>query len=252
MKEANEQHVQDFKEVLSHIEDYGCHITLIEADNYLPAFVYSIGLYKKFNHPEIICFGLKVEVMAAIINDALDMIKQGKTFVPGVGYDDFLNGYNIYFIEVNKKFYTDYLGYAGRFYDTFDFPTLQLVWPDKESNFPWDEAYNPNLKFRQPLLDRNTDFKFYEERNLGVYTTQQALSGDSILYVYHNVDGDWEFYTSSEPDLNDAKLVCLEELIKLDPSLNTIYHLQFGWAASRGGQGEEWRLEELPEEEESS
>ena len=34
--------------VNDNIEKYGCHLTLIEEDNYLPAFVYSIGLFKKF------------------------------------------------------------------------------------------------------------------------------------------------------------------------------------------------------------
>lgn len=67
------------------------------------------------------------------------------------------------------------------------------MWPDKEHNFPWDENFNTDWKFKQPLLDRNTDFKFYERRNLGVYSTSQAQEGNPILYVYHNDDGDWNF-----------------------------------------------------------
>jgi len=50
---------QERKEILKNIEEYGCHLILIEGDNYCPAFVYSIGLYQKFGHPEIICFGLR-------------------------------------------------------------------------------------------------------------------------------------------------------------------------------------------------
>ena len=68
------QEAEDFLPVINHnIEQHGCHLTLIEADNYLPAFVYSIGLFKKFEHPEIICFGLKSEVAASIINHACDL-----------------------------------------------------------------------------------------------------------------------------------------------------------------------------------
>jgi hypothetical protein len=94
------------------------------------------------------------------------------------------------------------------------------------------------------LLDRNTDFKFYEERNLGVYTTRQAFEGDPILYIYHNEDGDWQFHTTSEPNLDDAKLVCLEQITKLDPTINEIYHLQLGWRAWRNTQGDDWQYEE--------
>jgi hypothetical protein len=143
MKGDHKQHdAEARKEILTNIEKFDCHLTLIEADNYLPAFVYSIGLYKKFKHPEIICFGLKTEVMAGIINHARDMVKAGKTFSPNKPYTGFLEGYAIQFVRVDKEHYADYLGYAGWFYDnTFDFPALQLVWPDKENNFPWDERF---------------------------------------------------------------------------------------------------------------
>jgi hypothetical protein len=246
MTDDHSQHDKEAKErIIADIEDFGCHLALLEGDNYLPAFVYSIGLYKKFNHPEIICFGLKTEVMAGILNHALDLVKNGETLEKGKLYSGFLVGYDIQFIEVEKEYYQNYVGYAGWFYDmTFDFPLLQLVWPDKQNKFPWEEGFNPDWKFKQPLLDRNTDFKFYEERNLGVYTTKQAFEGDSILYVYHNDDGDWQFHTSLEPDFGDAMLVCLEEITKLDPTINELYHLQFGWRAWRRSKEDEWEYEE--------
>ncbi|ANE51851.1 DUF4262 domain-containing protein [Flavisolibacter tropicus] len=231
--------------ILNNIEEYGCHLVLIEADNYLPAFVYSIGLYKNFGHPEIICFGLKTDVMGRIINHACDLIKAGETLSGGKSYSDFLDGYEVQFLPVAKDFYPDYLGYAGWFYEcSWDFSALQLVWPDKQHLFPWEEDFNPNWKFKQPLLDRNTDFKFYEEKNLGIFTTWQAFEGDPILYVYHDKDGDWQFHTSSTPSLADSKMVCLEEITKLDPSINEIYHLQFGWHAWRDSPQGEWKYEE--------
>ena len=98
---------------------------------------------------------------------------------------------------------------------SFDFPVMQLVWPDKEHRFPWDVGFFPDWKFRQPLLDRNMDFKFYEERNLGVYTTNDVLAGAPVLIVYHNLDGDWQFHSGLEPDLSDATLVCMEDITKL-------------------------------------
>ena len=36
------------------IEKYGCHIVLVEADDYLPSFAYSIGLFQTYHHPEVI------------------------------------------------------------------------------------------------------------------------------------------------------------------------------------------------------
>jgi hypothetical protein len=251
MTNDHNQHDKEARRaILDNIEKYGCHLTLIEADNYLPAFVYTIGIFKNFDHPELICFGLKAEVMASILNHACDLIKGGETLNPKKKYAGFLEGYDIQFLSVDKKFYPNYVGYAGWFYNmTFDFPLLQLVWPDKHHNFPWDTDFNADWKFKQPLLDRNIDFKFYEERNLGVYTTRQAFNGDPILYVYHNKDGNWQFHTSIEPNLEDAMFVCLEEITKLDPSVNEIYHLQFGWRAWRDSRDDEWKYEEHPYDE---
>ena len=236
--------------ILSNIEKYGCHLALLEPTNYQPGFVYSIGLFKKFGHPEIICFGLKTDVMGAVVNHARDLIQKGETLVPGKLYDGFLEGYKIQFLAVDEDYYWHYVGYGGWFYDrSFDFPLLQLVWPDKQQHFPWEEEFNPDWKFKQPLLDRNTDFKFLEERNLGVYTTKQAFDGHPILYVYHTDDGDWQFHTSNEPNIDDAVLVSLESLTRLDPTLNDIFTLDYGWQARRETPDDEWQTEESPRDE---
>lgn len=93
--ETREEAEENLKVVNDNIEAYGCHLTLIEESNYLPGFVYSIGLFKKFRHPEIICFGLKNEVSAAIINHACDLIKNGEMLMPNTLYSGFLGGYDI-------------------------------------------------------------------------------------------------------------------------------------------------------------
>jgi hypothetical protein len=115
--EAREEAIENLKLVSDNIENFGCHLTLIEADNYMPAFVYSIGLFKKFGHPEIICFGLNIDVMASIINHACDLIKNGEILITDKSYRGFLEGFPIQFIYVNKEYYQNYVGYAGLFYN---------------------------------------------------------------------------------------------------------------------------------------
>jgi hypothetical protein len=44
-------------------------------------------------------------------------------------------------------------------------------------------------------------------------------------------------------------LVCLEEINKLDPTINELYHLQFGWRAWRENKEGEWKYGEHPHEE---
>lgn len=244
--ENHEEHDKQAKErIVNDIKEYDCHLALLENDGYSPAFVYTIGLYEKFQHPEIIIFGLKTDVMGHLLNGLRDEIRKENSYKLNQKYSGLLEGYEVQFLEVNKENYADYLGYAGWYYkNTFDFPVLQMIWPDKESNWPWESGFNENWKFKQPLLDRNTEFKYQEEKNLGVYTTHHAFEGKPILYVHHNEDGDWQFHTEYEPKIADSKLVCLEEIIKLDPTLNEVYYLNYGQTAYRNGIGGEWTIEE--------
>ena len=227
--------------ILRDIKEHRLNIAYIESDGYSPCFGYSIGLYKEFNHPELITVGLPPEVTGALINNIKNDIEKGYTFIEGINYSDFLINLPIQFVKVELEYYPDYLGYAGWYNDqSFNFPALQIVWPDREGNFPWDPFFNENLKFIQPLLDRNTDFKFLEERNLGVYTTSDVLNGAPILYIYHDEDGDWQFHSTADPDLNKSMLVSLETLVKIDETLNDIYYLNFGESAYRESVGAEW------------
>ena len=229
--------------ILKDIEEHRINIAYVESDGYNPRFGYSIGLYKEFDHPELIIIGLGPEATGSIISNVKNEIEKGTKFLEGINYPDFLIDLPIQFVEVQKEYYPDYLGYAGWYNDnSINFPTLQIVWPDKQGIFPWDLAFNKNFKFKQPLLDRNTEFKFLEERSLGVFTSSEVLDGETIKYVYHNEDGDWQFHSEQEPDLNNAKLVCLEELVKGDPTLNEIYYLNYGESAERSGIGEKWEI----------
>jgi len=243
MNEEQKHNTEAEKRIIHDVEKYGFHKALLEDDGYLPGFVYSIGLYKTYQHPEIMIFGLKTDVMNHLLHSLAEEIKKGVKFKTGIDYNGIISDYPIRFIEVAKEHYPDYLGYCGWFYNrTFDFPTYQLVWTDKEGNYPWDENFFEDWKFKQPLLDRNTDFKFYEERNLGVFTTQKTFEGNPILWVYHNKDGEWQFHSEEYPDLDKAKIVCLENLVKLDPTLNEIHYLNFGQYATRKDKNSAWEI----------
>lgn len=245
MTDDHSQHDQEAKDAISNnIQQHGFHIALIESDNYLPGFAYTIGLYQTYGHPEIICFGLQPKVLGAVLSLAGNSIKEGKSLQASRLYGGFLEGYEVQFLPVREEHYPDYLGYAGWFYQGWDFPVLQLLWPDKGQLFPWEPSFNPDWKFKQPLLDRNVDFKFYEERNLGVYTTKHFLEGSPILFVYHDEDGDWQFHTEHDSQTADIIIVCLEEIARRDPSVNKVYYLPYGGSAWRENPDDPWHVEQ--------
>ncbi|OJJ14267.1 hypothetical protein BKI52_43050 [marine bacterium AO1-C] len=236
----SDQHITE--SILKDIEQNQLCVAYINTDGYNPRFGYSIGLFKQFHHPEILLIGLDSDSTEAIINNAKNQIVEGTRFIEGVNYPDFLIDLPVQFIEVQPAHFPDYMGYASWYNDYQDFPVLQMIWPDKDGNFPWDEGFNEKFKFEQPLLDRNVDFKFLEERNLGVYTTKEVLEGAPVLYVYHDEEGDWQFHHRSEVGNEDGVLVSLESLVKRDSSLNQVYHLNYGDQAMRASMNNDWQV----------
>ncbi|NLR92129.1 DUF4262 domain-containing protein [Flammeovirga agarivorans] len=238
-------------DILENIKENGYHIGVIEGDDYLPAFAFSIGLYKSYQHPEIIVFGLPMEMMKVTINTLCDAVKKGTKYKANTEYNDILNKFPVKFLEVNKAYYSDYLRYNSWVYDhSNNFPAVQLVWTDNKGNFPWDTGFNSKWKFNQPLLDRNIDFKFYEDKDLEVYTTKYTFKGNPIRWVYHTKDGGWEFHSEEHPDFEDAQSIRLSELIKMDPTLNQLFELNYGKFATRKDLNSPWGIYDHNEEDE--
>lgn len=238
------------KQIISDVSEYGFHVALFQGDGYSPSFAYTIGLFKTYGYPELICFGLNLDLLHSVLWSGKELLDQNSAPNLTVGYPDFIGDFDVRLLPVNKAWYRDYFGYGGWFNGGWDFPVLQIVWPDKQALFPWQEGFNPNWKWGQPLLDRNVDFKFREERNTAVFTTRQVLEGLPILRVAHDANGDWEFLCDTTYDAADLKVIAFEEVVKLDPSINEVFHLNYGWQAWRTEIGAKWQKEELEPEEE--
>jgi len=240
MTTDHEHNCIEDKTISADIEKFGWTVVLLEATDYLPSFAYTVGLWKNYNHPEIISFGLTIKTLHLILNDAGEIAKAGQKIEVGKNYDDFFENSDTQFLKVDNRNISDYFGQAISYYMTTDFPAIQLVWTDRNNKFPWDKDYEEEFEFRQPLLDRNSDFKFREAKNLGVFTTRQWLElGKPILRVVHDNDGDWQFLTGDQI-LEDARIVALEQMTIKDRTLNDVFNLDYGEAANREYIGGHW------------
>lgn len=140
---------------IDHIRDYGCHIVHVLPDEQDDGFSYSVGLYARFGHPEIVVFGQKETWRAAIINAISDGVQAGKRYASDRDYDDLIANYVARFRDVPLCAYPEFFGWAiwyyNRFLDLVTFPVLQCVWPDMQSRWPWNEGYEAG--YSQPVLD---------------------------------------------------------------------------------------------------
>lgn len=231
--------MSNFEKTNSDIDKFGFSVIMLEETDYLPSFAYSIGLWKTYKHPEIIVFGLPINTLHTIVNEIGNFVQSGNVIQPNELYNNFLENGGNYFLQVDNRSLNDYVGFALDYYNS-EFPVLEFIWSDKNRKFPWEEKFDDSLKFKQPLLDRNYNFKFFEKENLGVFTTKQWLEENKpILNVVHDSDGDWQFLTGKQTE-EDIKLVALIELIQKDLTLNEVFDLDYGEEARRKFIGDKW------------
>lgn len=83
---------------------------------------------------------------------------------------------------------------------------------------------------------------FADPEDLGVFTLKRAIRGESpILHVSHDEDdGGWQFLDGAAVAVEDAALVCLREMVRLDPSLLELADLPVGWSATRSSPSGPW------------
>ena len=140
------------RELLRRLESHGWYVIKVGAGDGEPCFAYSLGLYAKFQHPELVMFGLSLDTMHQIINDAGEQIRKGNRYADGGQTDDLLDGFPCAFRAVRPEEYGTHLTYTQWFYRGSDFPTLQIIWPDGNSRFPWDSDFDERYRADQSKL----------------------------------------------------------------------------------------------------
>ena len=143
------------QKALNDIEEYGCHVLHIMEGEGQPQFTYSIGIGKQQGKPDLIVVGLKRELSHSLINNYKDRLLDGETFEPGKYYSDFLGGFDVCFIAVDKAYYKEYLGWGLWLNEGDDFEMLQLIWPTTEGTWPWSPDKSEFYQWAQPILNRD-------------------------------------------------------------------------------------------------
>jgi len=79
-------------------------------------------------------------------------------------------------------------------------------------------------------------------KNVLTFTVRQIVrDGHAILRVAHDIDdGAWQFFEWGTPDENDAMVVSLQEMTRIDPSLLELADLPLGWRAFRKSPADTW------------
>jgi hypothetical protein len=91
--------------------------------------------------------------------------------------------------------------------------------------------------------DEAFPYAFYEPRNLGVFVCRDVYDGSPALVVWHDADGDWQFFCGEphgDGDIENILLACLEHVVEQDPTLNDLAMLPPGYGAERANARAAW------------
>ena len=140
------------RKAVSDIKKYGLHIIHVHEDNNGPGFTYSLGLFENYLHPEIIIIGLKMDLAQVLLNNMAYDIRKGKVFTAGEFHEGVLDDFLCYFGKVSIPKYAAYVGWGIWFYEGYDFPLIQCVYPTVGGKFPWEKDFPEDSRFYCEML----------------------------------------------------------------------------------------------------
>ncbi|MEN9548297.1 MAG: hypothetical protein RIR12_888 [Bacteroidota bacterium] len=77
--------------------------------------------------------------------------------------------------------------------------------------------------------------------NNPVFTTKFVIESKAeIIYVTHDREGYWQFFSNQDASEQEARVVSMDEILEIDPSLEEILWIPEGTEAWREGVGKEW------------
>ena len=98
------------RKTLANIEEFGCSVLNIAAEDDLAPFTYSVGITQTSQAPEVVVIGLKSELAGSVVNEYNRRVRAGERFVPGQRYSGFLTGFDVEAVQVDRSFYDEYFG----------------------------------------------------------------------------------------------------------------------------------------------
>jgi hypothetical protein len=183
------------------IEKLGWHIVGVKGQGG-PGFLFTIGLWKSYKHPEILLFAPS-EDPSNMANPLVALVKQvaaGETLKSGDLLGKVFRDQEGAVRDVLRQWLSSFMGTAGGVYGNWDFPVIQVYWPDKAGLFPWQSGFNPDLYPLQPVL--------YQDNlvlaNVGYDEARRIIEQQSDKVLEASLDDLFVKVAGADEDLTEA------------------------------------------------
>jgi len=82
-----------------------------------------------------------------------------------------------------------------------------------------------------------------QDLNKAVFTLKSVINRtDSILYIVHDDDDEWQFLNGHTVSPQDIMIVSLQQVINIDATILQILDLAMGYVANRINLNSEWEI----------
>ena len=138
--------------VATTIEQHGWNCTSVfpteDSPEDYPLYSYSTGFYEHSQHPELIVLGLPPKIANGMLWNLYRRVEEGEQFADGDQVSEILDGYDVRLRALPPDGRP--LNVSRRYYQVDELPTLQVLWPDAEGNFP-GEGCKPEYEALQDI-----------------------------------------------------------------------------------------------------
>jgi hypothetical protein len=145
-------------DIVRFIESDGCFVvSVFDEEESSSPFSYSIGFTKTLSQPEVVLYGLDRGNAHPLVNDAYSLCKNGLRLGDWVVIDDLFRDYRCIARAVDESWIIQSQFASALWYHQTQMGSglqdvVQLVWPDADGAFPWEDGCADWVKQSQVAL----------------------------------------------------------------------------------------------------
>jgi hypothetical protein len=137
--------------LMADVAQAGYHVVGGASTGGAPAFAFSVGLFRSFDHPEVAVFGLPMEALDGAVRRVAERVRAGERFDEGDVVEGLVDARTVAFRRIVPRHYPTHLGHAVWFHGGARFPALQAIWSEG-GHFPWERWFPRARRDDQPVL----------------------------------------------------------------------------------------------------
>lgn len=125
----------------------------VETDPPTPGYAYSIGLPEAVGFPDVAVFGLTPVAVNGLVTLVADACRGGTDIPLGVEVVGLLdNDLRCMFAPIDIERWGPWFATGVAWYRSEPFEIVQLLYPDRNGNLPYETGFEQRMTFAQPVI----------------------------------------------------------------------------------------------------